>query len=245
MSVIYEPKGRALEYSELACNLYMGCTHGCKYCFAPGCMRKTAEEWHSSSHARDGVIASFRREAERLSANGETRPILFSFLSDPYQPLEKKCRLTHQALAIVWENRLHSKILTKGDSELIDADLPLMKRAGTELGITISFCNEESRKQWEPNASPLQDRIKLLKKAHGMGIRTWVSMEPVIIPDEALALIPMLAPFVDHWKVGKINHMPDVEKAIDWIGFREAAKSALETTHANYYLKKSLTELHP
>lgn len=243
MSVIYEPKGRALEYSELACNLYMGCTHGCKYCFAPGCMRKTAEEWHSSSHAREGVIASFRREAEKLSTNGETRPILFSFLSDPYQPLEKELHLTHQALSIVWENKLHSKILTKGHAELIEPDLPLIKRAGTELGITISLCDDTTRREWEPSAAPLHDRIELLKKAHGMGIRTWISMEPVIIPDEALALIPMLAPYVDHWKVGKINHMPDVEKNIDWIGFRDAAIAALESEHADYYIKKSLTEL--
>ena len=34
MNVIYEPKGRAREYSELACNLYRGCTHGCRYCYA-------------------------------------------------------------------------------------------------------------------------------------------------------------------------------------------------------------------
>ena len=36
MNAIYEPKGAAREYAELACNLYTGCNHGCLYCYAPG-----------------------------------------------------------------------------------------------------------------------------------------------------------------------------------------------------------------
>ena len=34
MSIIYEPKGKAREYSPLAVNLYRGCSHGCLYCYA-------------------------------------------------------------------------------------------------------------------------------------------------------------------------------------------------------------------
>ena len=243
MSVIYEPKGRALEYSELACNLYLGCTHGCKYCFAPGCMRKTSEQWHSAANPRKDVIKAFDREARKLAAAGEKRAILFSFLSDPYQPAEKDLRLTHQALEIIERTGLKSKILTKGHADLIEADLPLMKQAGTELGITLSFCNDASRQGWEPEAATVEERIGTLKKAHNMGIRTWVSMEPVIIPEEALDLLESLAPFVDHWKIGKLNHFPEIEIKIDWVAFREQAKTILNRNEASYYLKKSLAEL--
>ena len=71
MQVVYQPKGRALEYSELACNLYMGCTHGCKYCFAPACMRKTPEQWHSAPYCRSDVIGKLRKDAAAM-ANGFT-----------------------------------------------------------------------------------------------------------------------------------------------------------------------------
>ena len=242
MQVVYQPKGRALEYSELACNLYMGCTHGCKYCFAPACMRKTPEQWHSAPYCRSEVIGKLRKDAAAMAAIGDRRPILFSFLSDPYQPMERTERLTHQALEIVRDYRLNSKILTKGAAELVEPDLELMRDAGTRLGVTLSFSNDNSRQQWEPEAA-VEDRLNLLKKAHKMGISTWVSMEPVIIPEEALDVLRIAMPFVDSWKIGKINHCPEVEKSVDWIAFRDKAVAMLNEAHADYYIKKSLSEL--
>lgn len=242
MSVIYAPKGRALEYSELACNLYLGCSHGCKYCFAPACMRTTLEKWRTTMHGRNNIISSFRKEAERLASKGEKRPILFSFLSDPYQPLEAEEHLTRQALEIVARTGLRSKILTKGASSLIRPDLALMKRAGTELGITLSFSEETSRREWEPEAATVSERMELLKDAHEMGIRTWVSMEPVIVPAEALEVIRLMQPYVDLWKIGKLNHFPAIEAQVDWAAFREQAKALLDATGANYYIKQDLAK---
>ena len=206
-------------------------------------MRKTPDQWHADANPRKDIIQSFEKEARKLADAGEKRPILFCFLSDPYQPDEKKYRLTHQALSIVAKYHLKSKILTKGHTDIIEPDLPLMKQAETELGITLSFGNDTSRREWEPCAACVEERIETLKMAHAMGIRTWVSMEPVIIPKEALELLETLTPFVDHWKIGKLNHFPDIEKRVDWIAFREKAKSILDDQGANYYFKKSLTEL--
>ena len=242
MSVIYAPKGRALEYSELACNLYLGCSHGCKYCFAPACMRTTLEKWRTTMHGRNNIIDTFRKEAERLASKGEKRPILFSFLSDPYQPLESEEHLTRQALEIVARTGLRSKILTKGAASLIRPDLVLMKRAGTELGITLSFSEERSRREWEPEAATVAERMELLRDAHEMGIRTWVSMEPVIVPSEALEVIRLMQPYVDLWKIGKLNHFPAIEAQVDWAAFREQAKTLLDATGANYYIKQDLAK---
>jgi DNA repair photolyase len=186
MNVIYEPKGRAREYSALACNLYSGCTHGCTYCYAPGCMRKTKEAWHGSASPRKNVIVQFEKDARELA--GDSRPILFCFLTDPYQPAERKERLTRKALELVQRYGLKSQILTKGFHDIIAEDLDLMKTAGTELGLTISFVDDAKRKTWEPFASSIEDRLKTLKAAHGKGIFTWISLEPVIDPEQALLL---------------------------------------------------------
>ena len=245
MRIVYEPRGRAKEYADLACNLYIGCTHGCKYCFAPGCMHCTHKEWSSGVYIRRRALDLFERDAADMQRSRDERAVLFSFLSDPYQPLEGTEGVTHRALEIVQRYGLKSKILTKGRSDLISPDLDLMKDAGTELGITISFVDDRTRVKWEPNAAPVEDRLAMLKKAHDAGVRTWVSLEPVIDTEQALAVIRSALPFVDFWKVGKLNHMKTVEERIDWPKFREDVVSLFRKNgkdESGYYIKQDLRE---
>ncbi|MFA6102003.1 MAG: hypothetical protein WCV67_02430 [Victivallaceae bacterium] len=241
MNVVYEPKGRAREYSELACNLYLGCTHGCRYCFAPACMHSTAEKWHSQVELRKNVIPLLEKDAEKLV--GDPRRILFSFLSDPYQPLEREKRLTRQALEIVGKYRLKSQILTKGCADLIQEDLPLMKRVKAQLGITLCFVDDKSRQHWEPDASTVEDRFTILKAAHAEKIFTWVSLEPVIDPKQALEVIRKAAPYVNFWKIGKLNHMKTEEAKVDWRKFREDVEKLLTKFGASYYIKEDLRNI--
>ena len=244
MNVIYEPKGRAREYSPLACNLYMGCTHGCKYCYAPACMHKKPEAWHEVARARsENVLKLFERDCARLAKeriDDETRRVLFCFLSDPYQPLESELHLTRRGIAIAAQHGIKVDILTKGDGTLIEQDLQLMLESQTHLGVTLSFINDASRQEWEPMASTVQSRLRILKMAHDMGIYTWVSMEPVIIPDEALEVIRRAHSYVDFWKVGKLNHNKAVEQSVDWPKFREDAVALLESYGSRYYIKEDL-----
>lgn len=238
MNVVYEPRGRAREYSELACNLYIGCTHGCRYCYAPACMRTTGEKWHANAEPRKDILRLLEKDARRLQ--GDSRSILFCFLSDPYQPLERNERLTRQALEIVAKHRLNNQVLTKGCADLILEDLGLMKTARTQLGITLCFVDDTMRKEWEPNASTVEDRLTVLKTAHKAGIFTWVSLEPVIDPDQALAVIRMAHPYVNFWKVGKLNHMKEYERTVDWGKFLLDVETLLTKFEAKYYIKNDL-----
>lgn len=243
MTVIYRPKGRALEYSPLACNLYIGCTHGCKYCYAPGCMRKTAAEWQEDVYARKGVLRSFEKDCEALkkarSADDKHR-VLFCFLSDPYQPLERDLHVTRCAISIAMRYGVKISVLTKGSYDTVEPDLSLMKSAGVHLGITLSFVTDSKRKVWEPNASTVMERFKLLRKAHDMGIYTWVSMEPVIDDKEALRVIDRAHEIVDFWKVGKLNHNREQEHKIDWHKFYIDVKAKLDGYGSRYYIKQDL-----
>ena len=246
MRIVYEPRGRAKEYADLACNLYIGCTHGCKYCFAPGCMHCTQEEWRTGVYIRKRALDLFERDAVDMHNAGDSRAVLFSFLSDPYQPLERDEGVTHKALEIVHRYGLHSKILTKGAADIIGPDLELMRDAGTELGITISFIDDKTRQKWEPDAGSIENRLRMLKAAHETGIRTWVSLEPVIDPDQALAVIREALPYVDFWKVGKLNHMKAFEEKIDWPRFRSDVLFLFAENGKNpetdYYIKQDLRE---
>lgn len=160
------------------------------------------------------VLASLEKDARTMS--GDLRRVLFCFLSDPYQPIEREQRLTRRALEILAKYDLRSQVLTKGDGDLIVEDLDLMKASGTHLGVTLCFTDDSSRLHWEPGASSVKSRLDLLKTAHNMGIFTWVSLEPVINPIQALDVIRMAHEHVDFWKIGKLNHMKDHEKTVDW-----------------------------
>jgi hypothetical protein len=61
MKIIYEPRGAAREYSPLAANLYRGCIHGCKYCYAPACLRLPADrraEFHRKAWPGGGAVSA-------------------------------------------------------------------------------------------------------------------------------------------------------------------------------------------
>ena len=238
MNVIYEPRGRAREYSELACNLYRGCTHGCIYCYAPSCMHTTEAKWHGESEPRPNVLQNLEKDAAKLK--GDRRRVLFCFLCDPYQPIEREQRLTRQALTIMEKYKLLSQVLTKGNTQLIAEDLELIKKSHTHLGITLSFVDDQMRKIWEPKASSIQSRIDILKEAHKMGIYTWVSLEPVIDPAQALEVIYTVHKHVDFWKIGKLNHMKDYEETIDWAKFLVNVENLLSKLKSRYYIKHDL-----
>ena len=112
MRVIYEPKGRAKEYTPLAANLYRGCSHGCGYCFAPLVIRMKKEIFTKQPQPRREILKALEKDAMRF--RGDEREILLSFTSDPYQHLEMELGITRQVIEILIANDLRFTILTKG-----------------------------------------------------------------------------------------------------------------------------------
>jgi len=240
MEIIYEPSGKAKEYSPLAVNLYQGCEHRCKYCFGPQILRKNREVFHSDCKPKEDALAKLTRDAEKLGKAGNEREILLCFVTDPYQTIESELNITRQAIETLIKNNLRFTILTKGGIRAA-RDFDLLKNYDkASFGSTICFTKQDDADKWEPNAPSIDMRIEAIKAAHEMGIRTWVSLEPVINPDQALELIEEIHPFVDHWKVGKLNYQ---NLKVDWLKFRDDVTGLLESVSADYYLKKSLTDI--
>lgn len=239
MQVIYEPTGKAKEYADLACNLYNGCTHGCLYCYAK---RYKQGDYYAAATPKNDVIAKLRQDVKQLDPTS-TPEILLSFQGDVYQPLEDDLKLTRQALEVLVEHDLPFTVLTKGGSRAQrDFDV-LQQSSKARFGTSLVWIDEDFSRKFEPHAASIWDRMATIDVANRRGIPTWVSLEPVIEPGQALALIGMLHGMVDFWKVGKINHDKELEQAHDWVKFREEVTELLEGYNANYYLKRSLTEL--
>lgn len=238
-SIIYEPRGRAREYSELAANLYSGCDHACTYCYAPLATRKKRDTF-CLSKPREGVLNKFLVDVIELETQNEKRPVLLSFTTDPYQTLDIKYQITREAIKILHTHNLKVSILTKGGKRSErDFDLLSKNKELSEYGTTLVFIDESMRERYEPGAAPMQERIAALKKAHKMGIRTYVSLEPVWFPEDALKFIDLTHKFVDFFKVGKLNYNPQ-QNNVDWATFRNDVILKLNEYGIDYYIKKDL-----
>jgi len=235
-TAIYEPKGRAREYSELACNLYRGCGHQCVYCYAPKATFQDRASF-ANPEPRKGVIEQLQKDASKFAQTHGTGPVLLCFSTDPYQPINDIHQLTRRAILILHSHCFNVTILTKGGSRA-QADFDLY-RPGDEFATTLTFVDSAKSLAWEPNAAYPGDRMETLKKAHDMGIRTWVSLEPVIEPAETLEIIRQTHQFIDLYKVGTLNNHPQANK-IDWTKFAKDATTLLEELDCRFYIKKDL-----
>lgn len=237
MNIIYEPAGRAREYSELAANLYRGCDHACTYCYAPAATRTKPEEFYHSTQ-RAGLLRKLCDDAEEMRKNNDKRNVLLCFTCDAYQTLNDRHKLARQAIQIFQNCEINYTVLTKGGKRS-EQDFDIWDPALGTYAATLVFTDEEQRQKYEPGAAPTSERIAALKRAHELGIKTWVSLEPVFDPVQTFELIRQTHDFVDLYKVGKLNYM-DESKEVDWKVFAQQAIDLIGSFGNAIYVKNDL-----
>ncbi len=236
--MIYEPQGRAGEYAELAANLYRGCPHGCLYCYAPAATR-TSRTAFAEVRPRKDALGQLERDAKRLRF--DSREVLLSFTCDPYPPLDDELQLTRRAIGILHAHGLAVNVLSKAGLRCTrDFDL-LAESPRSRFGTSLTLRSKEASRVWEPGAAPPAERLAALQRARKLGIRTWASLEPVIDPQQTLSIIWEAAPWVDVFRIGKLNHHPHASR-IDWPEFRRRAAELCERLGVHYALKADLKE---
>lgn len=234
MSLIYTPKGKALEYAKLALNIFKGCPHGCTYCYAPNALHMSRTEFHFAVRPRrDTFLRDLEREAGKLKPSD---PILLCFSCDPYPPSDPQ-QLTRETIKILHAAGHHVTVLTKGGTRALrDLDLFTPRDA---FATTLTLLDLRLSRVWEPGAAWPSDRIATIAEFHRAGIPTWVSLEPVLNPDLAMAIIRQTHKFVDLYKVGRWNYDPRANQ-IDWQKFAADAVTLLQSLGKAYLIKKDL-----
>ena len=226
---IYEPKGKAKEYGDMALNIYTGCPHRCYYCFAPGVLHKNREAFHSHVEPRHGIVEAVKAQLEKEKITGKL--IHLCFTCDPY-PTGYDSSTTREIIKLLKEHGNHVQILTKGDGS---RDFDLLDE-NDWYGITIS-CDGELAQVAELRATPPATRLRILQEAHEKGIKTWVSFEPVIDPETVFYCIVDSFDLFDKVKVGKLNYHPS---DINWAEFGHKVERLLQEAGCDYYIKDSL-----
>lgn len=228
---IYKPKGKAKEYGDYAINIYTGCPHECYYCYAPNVLRKDKEAFHNIINPREGIIEAVKKQVEREQITD--RLIHLCFTCDPY-PTGHDSTATREIIKILKEAGNHIQILTKGDGS---RDFDLLDK-NDWYGITYTGYRSMLRPpETEPHATAPDYRLVALQIAHSLGIKTWVSFEPVTNADDVDYMIGATRHYVDKVKIGKLNYHPS---NIDLKLFGEQIEAKCKRYGIDYYIKDSL-----
>lgn len=191
-TVVYRDKSRtiinAVDSPDLpmkwTVNPYRGCEHGCVYCYA-----RPGHEYLSLSSGIDfetKILA--KTEAPRLLREAITRPgwagepLMFSGVTDCYQPVEAKLKITRQCLEVCAELAQPVTIVTKSKLVLRDLDLltELNRHRAVHVALSVTSVDPELSAKLEPRASSPAERLKTVKRLAEAGIPVWVMVAPII-----------------------------------------------------------------
>ncbi len=165
-------------------NPYRGCYHGCAYCYA----RPTHEylsfgagtDFDRKIVVKPDAAALLRQAFERKSWHGER--IIFSGVTDCYQPLEASLRLTRACLEVCLAYRNPVGIITK--APLIERDLALLveldRVASVSVSVSIPFWDPERARAIEPWVATPHRRMRTIEKLAQVGLRVGVNVAPII-----------------------------------------------------------------
>lgn len=219
-------KSKVLDYT---INPYIGCEHGCTYCYARFMKRFTGhkEKWGEFVDVKINAANLLQHEIKRK----EPGRVWISGICDPYQPLEKKYELTKSCLEILLRQDWPFTIQTK--SPLVLRDIELLKNSNAvEVMFSIATADEKIRQIFEPNSPSIEERIQTLEKLHFAGIKTSVMIAPLL--PKAEGLVALLAGTVDHVLIDRMNY-----HYADWV-YR---KSELEHAMTNDFFSRKKIEL--
>ncbi|MEW6660408.1 MAG: radical SAM protein [Thermodesulfobacteriota bacterium] len=206
-------------------NPYLGCGHGCRYCYAVF-MRKYAHHhrespWGAFVEVKVNLPEVLRAELRRKKRPGRA---LLASVCDPYQPVEAKYRLTRQCLEILGEYGWGIDILTR--SPLVCRDLDLLTTLpDVTVGLSIPTDDDRVRKILEPKAPPIGARVAALKRLQEAGLTPWVFIAPML-PLNPARLHELISPFVSRVMLDPLNYRGQVRGLFQRQGWAYALTEA-------------------
>ncbi|HYE01623.1 MAG TPA: PA0069 family radical SAM protein [Phycisphaerales bacterium] len=208
-------------------NPYRGCEHGCIYCYA----RPSHEllglscglDFETQIFAKFDAARLLRHELLRPGWKGEN--LVFSGITDPYQPVESKLRITRACLEVCAEFRQPVSFITKNHLITRDVDLlgELARHGAAGAAISVTTLDTDLAARMEPRASSPADRLRAIRKLTGAGVPVRVMVAPIVpgLTDHEMPAI--LEAAADAGAVGagyvllRLPHQ-DKDLFVDWLG---------------------------
>jgi DNA repair photolyase len=165
-------------------NPYRGCEHGCAYCYA----RPTHEylgfsaglDFETNILVKHDAPALLRRELS--SPRWVPSPLALSGVTDAYQPVERRLRLTRSVLEVLAEFRNPVSVVTKNKLVVRDLDLlsDLARDGAAAVFLSVTTLDAGLARRLEPRTSPPARRLEAVGPLAGAGVPVGVMVAPVI-----------------------------------------------------------------
>jgi DNA repair photolyase len=169
---------------EQSINPYRGCSHACPYCYA-----RPSHSYVGLSPGLDFETRLFYKkdagkllEAELAKPGYVCKPITLGANTDPYQPIERKMRVTREILEVLARCRHPVTVITKSALVLRDLDLlaDLARDGLAGVGVSITTLDVELKRVMEPQAASPRARLEAVNRLNVAGVPTGVMVAPVI-----------------------------------------------------------------
>ncbi|HEX3845588.1 MAG TPA: PA0069 family radical SAM protein [Steroidobacteraceae bacterium] len=169
---------------EQSINPYRGCSHSCPYCYA-----RPSHSYVGLSSGLDFETKLFYKKdagkllEEELAKPGYVcKPITLGANTDPYQPIERRMRVTRDLMEVLARCRHPVTIITKSALVLRDLDLltDLAKDGLAGVGVSITTLDAELKRVMEPQAASPHARLEAVRRLSEAGVPTGVMVAPVI-----------------------------------------------------------------
>ncbi|WP_173087305.1 PA0069 family radical SAM protein [Devosia sp. 1635] len=165
-------------------NAYRGCEHGCSYCFARPSHaflgHSAGIEFERDIYVKTNAVEALR--AELGAKNYRVKPVAMGTNTDPYQPAERKHKLTRGILEVMLETRHPVTITTKSALLIRDLDLltELAKLRLVKVGISMTSMDHKLSRKMEPRASSPARRLEAIRLLSEAGVPVSVLASPMI-----------------------------------------------------------------
>lgn len=207
-------------------NPYRGCEHGCIYCYARPFHEQlgfsSGLDFETKIVAKYDAPAMLRKEIDKPSWKGEC--IGMSGVTDCYQPLEKKLRITRGCLEVMAASKQPVSIVTKSSLILRDLDLlsELAKWNAVYVAISLTSLDSRMASKLEPRACSPARRIEAIRQLSAAGVPVTAMVAPIVpgLTDEQVPRILQAASDAGAVSAGyTIMRLPYQVKALflDWV----------------------------
>lgn len=165
-------------------NPYTGCAFGCAYCYASYMGRYVGEEtssWGEYVYVKTNSVELARSDVMSMKPEKREATLLLSSVTDPYQGVESKYRLTRGILEVLVEAQWPGRVGILTKSPLVTRDIDLLRQLPRpEVGLTVTTTDDNISKWLEVRAPKASARLRALRELADAGLPVYAFVGPLL-----------------------------------------------------------------